>query len=44
MMWPGNAVQAGVNIALNRVEVADAAAQLHGDVLAYGFEDAFDGG
>ena len=37
-------LQACVDVTLNRVQVADTAAQLHGNVVAHGFQDAFDGG
>ena len=35
--------QASVDVFFNRVEVANAATQLHGDVVAHGFQNGFDG-
>jgi hypothetical protein len=39
--------QSRVKVALNRIEITNAAAELHGNVFAavlHGFQDAFDGG
>ena len=44
MMWPPNALQASrkKHVFFNRVQIANAATELHRNVLAYGFQNGFD--